>query len=137
MRVVFYEGAGFNQGEAGLASIDGGVIKIPLQNARIGLRFPIMWGVLPNRWLYSRTRYCRFKLDRLASVSCDHNDAGMWIDLTGSDGLSQLRLTFPPRIGFDDKEKAVLAALRDKVIEKHLKVDLATRRALGISDYSP
>jgi hypothetical protein len=58
----------------------------------------------------------------------------MWIDLVDRDGYSQLRLLFPPRIGFDDKEKAVLAALRDKVIKKRLEVDLATRRALGISD---
>jgi hypothetical protein len=132
--VVFLQGEAFNQGPASLVSIDGGVLKVPLQSKPIRVRSPILAGVLVDRFFSSRTLYGRFKLDRLASVICDHNDSGMWIDLVDRDGYSQLRLLFPPRIGFDDKEKAVLAALRDKVIKKRLEVDLATRRALGISD---
>lgn len=131
---MFHQGEAFRQGDARLATIERGVLKVPLQPAVLHADGLSLASVLANSSLFRRTRYGRFKLDRLASVVGDHNDSGMWIDLADRDGLAQLRLLFPARRGFDDREQAVLSVLRDVVVERRLVVDLATREMLGLRD---
>jgi hypothetical protein len=129
---VFHQGEAFRQGDARLALIERGVVKVPLQPAVLHPDGLTLASVLANSSLFRRTRFGRFKLDRLASVVGDHNDSGMWIDLAERDGVAQLRLLFPVRRALDDREQAVLSVLRDVVVEKHLAVDLATREILGL-----
>jgi hypothetical protein len=71
---------------------------------------------------------------RLASVSYDA-ERRRWFDLDDHEGHS-LRLMSPITV-LSGKEATILWALRDHVRECHLKVDLDTRRALGLHDYLP
>jgi hypothetical protein len=127
----------FKQGDAFLASVDGGMLTVPMHR---DLAQVTRWRFGPldsliDGWLHNRKIIVRINLDRLLSVSYDANDRAGWFDLTDQDGRS-LRLLFPV-FELGEKETVVLTALRDHVRSCGLKVDLDTRRALGISDYLP
>ena len=89
---------------------------------------------LIDGWLHNRKIFVRINLGRLVSVYYDDNDKSRWFDLADQDGYS-LRLLFSIGDPLPEKETAVLTALREQVRTCGLKVDLDTRRALGISDY--
>ena len=126
-------GRAFQQGSAFLASMDGAVLKVPLEKEPP--RIPLHARGLLTDWLLNRTEYARFNLDRLAHVSYDSNDRHRWFDIAEQNGYS-LRLQFPVH-ELGEKETAVLSALADRVTRCGLKVGPGTRRALGISDYLP
>jgi hypothetical protein len=89
-------------------------------------------------WLHKPV-YARVNLARLANVSYHANDVERQLDLSDQDGHS-LMLLFsaaqaPPEKETAEKEAAVLRAIREHVSTSHVKVDLETRRALGIGDY--
>jgi hypothetical protein len=129
----------FKQGDAFFASIDLGVLKVPMHR-ELGVvpRYRALGLVesLIGGWLRNRKIFVRVNLGRLASVSYDGNDRSRWFDLSDEDGYS-LRLLFSVAEPVPGEEAAVLTALRDHVRECGLKVDLDTRRALGISDFTP
>ena len=123
-------------GDAFLASVDGGVLSVPMHRDlaqvpryRLGLIDSLIDG-----WLHNRRIFVRINLGRLVSVCYDGNDRSRWFDLADQDGYS-LRLLFSIGDPLPEKETAVLTALREQVRTCGLKVDLDTRRALGISDY--
>lgn len=123
----------FQQGDVFLASIDRGVLKVPVQKdpVQIPLHFR---GILTN-WLLNRAQYARLNLDRLAGVSYDGNDQRRWFDLADQSG-NVLRLMFP--VGeLTEGEAAVLRALRDEVCKCGLVVDRETRTALGVRGDHP
>jgi hypothetical protein len=124
----------FKQGDAFLASVEGGMLTVPMH--RDLKQVPSYGRGLIDRWLRKRPIFVRVNLDRLASVSYDGNDRGRWFDVADQDGYS-LRLLFSVTEPLPERESAVLTVLRDHVRDCHLKVDLDTRRALGISDYLP
>ena len=126
-------GRAFEQGEAYLASLESGLLKVPMQNEPA--RLPVWFRGLLTNWLANRMEYARVNLRRLARVTYDANDQRRWFDLADQNGYS-VRLLFP--VGeLTEKEAAVLTALRDQVIECGLEVDPETRTALGISDHRP
>jgi len=123
----------FKEGDAFLASVDRGVLTVPVHR---DLALVPRYGHGQRvEWLRKREIFVRVDLGRLASVSYDGNDRSCWFDLADQDGYS-LRLLFGVA-ALTEKEDAVLTALRDHVRECGVKVDLDTRRALGISDYLP
>lgn len=128
----------FKQGDAFLASVNRGVLTVPMHRDltqvpryRLGLVDSLIDG-----WLHKHPILVRINLERLATVTYDGNDRSRWFDLSDLDGYS-LRLLFSVAEPLPDKENAVLTALRDHVRSCGVTVDLYTRRALGISDYQP
>ncbi len=97
----------FQQGDAALASLDGAVLKVPVQKEPVQLPLHAQ-GILAN-WLANRVEYARVNLGRLASVSYDANDRRRWFDLADQTGHS-VRLLFPVR-ALSDREASVLGAL--------------------------
>lgn len=122
----------FKEGDAFLASVDGGVLRVPMH--RDLRQVPRYGHGLIDVWLRRRMIFVRVNLGRLASVSYDGNERSRWFDLIDQDGYF-LRLLFSVGEPLPEKEAAVLTAVREHVRKCCVKVDLDTRRALGISDY--
>jgi hypothetical protein len=116
-----------------LASIDRGVLTVPVQ--RVRGQIPLHARGLIALWIPYHPEVARVNLSRLASVSYDYNERRRWFDLADQEGRS-LRLLYPVT-GLTEKETALLTVLCNHVRECHLMVDLDTRRVLGISDYLP
>ncbi|HTW99964.1 MAG TPA: hypothetical protein VMD59_14370 [Acidimicrobiales bacterium] len=120
----------FNEGEAGLATIERGVLKVPLH--RDAGRAPVYVAGFRVDNVVAWTEHARIRLTRLARVDYDSNDRARWFDLADRDGRT-LRLLFP--VGqLTAEEAAVLAALREHVDAHGPLVDPPVRRALGIAD---
>ncbi|MFZ2058607.1 MAG: hypothetical protein WAV54_14465 [Acidimicrobiales bacterium] len=98
----------FQQGDAFLASVDRGVLTVPVQ----GELARIPWyarGLLVD-WIRNRREFARVNLGRLVRVSYDANDRRRRFDLADQDGYS-LRLLFPVA-ELTERETAVRTALR-------------------------
>ena len=117
----------FPQGDVALASLDAGVLKVPVQKEPV--QVPLHFRGLLTNWLLNRTEYARVNLGRLARVSYDANDRWRWFDIADQSGGS-VRLLFPI-VGLTEKETVILGVLRDQVNSCGISIDPRTTAAFG------
>lgn len=138
----------FRQGDAYLAEIKGDVLQVPLLHSpgyrggdpeRLERSIFVLLGLIGVLFaiVFRRPRdtVVGVNLARLTVVDYDANDQWRWFDLLDRDQRS-LRLLFPS-VALSDKERAVLAAVRDHVRALDIEVSVSTRKALGLDEQAP